>query len=64
MNLPFTERDFLDVFASYNLRFWPVALAFWVLSAGLVIGAVTRGAPHHRALSALLAAMWAWSALG
>jgi len=63
MDLPFSRAEFFDVFAAYNTAWWPAAIALWAVSLGLVIRAFGAGGPPHRALSALLAVHWTWSAL-
>jgi hypothetical protein len=63
VQLPFTQADFLDVFGRYNALLWPGAVLLWVVSAGLVVAAFRARVAPHRALSALLAAHWAWSGL-
>jgi hypothetical protein len=63
MPLPFTSTEFLDVFGAYNSALWPGALALWFISVALVTLAAGMKNPPSRALSALLAAHWAWSAL-
>ena len=61
--LPFTPTEFYDVFGGYNSAFWPGALALWFISVALVALAAGMTSPPSRALSALLAVHWAWSAL-
>ena len=63
MQLPFTRTEFFDVFGTYNSALWPVALALWLVSLGLVLASARTTEPRHRALSALLAVHWGWSAL-
>ena len=62
MRLPFTESEFLDVFAAYNGALWPVALASWLLSL-VALAAVLRGRGWGSAVTALTAGLWAWSAV-
>lgn len=59
--LPFTHSEFLDVFAAYNLAFWPIQPFAWLL--GLVtLVAVVRGDEVNRRLAlSLLALMWLWT---
>jgi hypothetical protein len=64
MTLPFTHEEFFDVFAAYNAALWPAALALWVVSLAVVLLFIRGGNRAHRALCALLAAHWAWSAIG
>lgn len=63
MDLPFTRAEFFDIFAAYNIAWWPAAVALWAVSLGLVIRALGPAGPSHRALGALLAVHWAWSAV-
>ena len=63
MQLPFTPTEFYDVFGAYNSALWPGALALWFISVALVARAAGMTIPPSRALSALLAVHWAWSAL-
>jgi len=63
MQLPFTETQFFDVLAAYNRVLWPAALALWVVSLAAVLLFIRGGNRAHRALCALLAAHWAWSAI-
>lgn len=60
--LPFSHDQFFDVFAAYNRALWPVAAALWLVSLGVFI-LVLRDAHNHRAVTALLAAHWAWAAV-
>lgn len=63
MNLPFTDTQFLDAFGRYNSLLWPAAAVLWVASAVLVAIALRRREAPHRAISLLLAFLWAWSAI-
>lgn len=60
MRLPFTESEFLDVFAAYNGALWPAALAWWLLSL-VALAAVLRGRARGPAVPTLMAGLWAWS---
>jgi hypothetical protein len=63
MTLPFTDEEFFDVLAAYNAALWPAAFALWAVSLAAVLLFVRGGHRGHRALCALLAAHWAWSAV-
>ena len=63
MHLPFTQAQFLDVFAAYNAALWPAALALWLVSVRCAIVLFRGRAPGARGLSALLAVHWGWSAV-
>lgn len=63
MTLPFTQHEFFAVFGAYNAALWPFALALWLASAAALALVLRRvhGDRGDRAVSALLAAHWAWS---
>lgn len=62
MQLPFSEREFLDVFGAYNSALWPVAAVLWVASL-VVFVLVLRGSRIDRSVSLLLAVHWAWAGI-
>lgn len=63
MVLPFTAEQFFDVFRAYNQAVWPAQVFLLVLAvAALVIVAVQRPW-SDRAVSAILALLWAWIAV-
>jgi len=62
MQLPFTEAEFLHAFARYNQLLWPGMVVLWTASVLLVVRAVLGPRPAPRAVSALLAVHFAWSA--
>lgn len=64
MQLPFTLDQFLEVFAEYNQRFWPVAAGFWAASVVGVVLTWREPARWSSRLSTLLAVMWLWNAAG
>jgi hypothetical protein len=60
MDLPFTETEFLAVFARYNQALWPAAAGLWSWTAVTTLA----GARHVRAplsLRTLLVVHWLWS---
>jgi hypothetical protein len=63
MTLPFTPDEFFDVFAAYNERLWPFALALWLLTACAVVVLAVARPVQSRAIPALLALHWAWSGI-
>ncbi len=64
MKLPFSESQFLDVFAAYNRALWPVVLLVWLVTAAFALLWLFRGrGVSGRWLSGLLAFHWAWSGL-
>ena len=63
MQLPFTNEEFFDLFAAYNLELWPALIALWTTSVVVSVLLLSSRRPPHRWISALLTAHWAWSAL-
>jgi hypothetical protein len=63
MSLPFTRSEFLAVFGAYNGALWPAAVVLWIVSLGFGLLLVRGSKPPDRALSALLAVHWGWSAI-
>jgi uncharacterized membrane protein (UPF0136 family) len=61
MTLPFTVRDFLDLFGRYNSGIWPAQLVLYGVAALIVILAVRQERP--RLVPVLLATLWLWSGL-
>ena len=62
VQLPFTEPEFLGIFAAYNSALWPVAVALWLATLGFSVE-LLRGRARPVALSALAVVHWAWSAV-
>jgi len=60
VHLPFTESQFLEVFASYNSAVWPVVVALWIATGWFSV-VLFRGRTSAVALSVLAAVHWAWS---
>jgi hypothetical protein len=63
MTLPFTRDDFFDVFAAYNQRLWPFALALWLLTAYALVRLIRARSGGPWWIPELLAIHWAWAAL-
>jgi hypothetical protein len=62
VQLPFSESQFLDVFAAYNRALWPFAAVLWVVTLVAVVRLV-QGRAGATTIAALLAVHWAWSGL-
>ena len=62
MSLPFTPEQFLGVF-EYNDALWPVVVAFWLASLGVLVVTWRKPAVYGRALTYLLVALWTWNAV-
>jgi Family of unknown function (DUF6064) len=63
VQLPFTKEQFFDVFAAYNASLWPAWVALWIASVVVSVRLLSGRQARGHAISALLAAHWAWSAL-
>lgn len=60
MQMPFSQSEFLDIFAAYNARLWPFALALWLVALAATVVLVKR----HRAgpsMNVVLFWLWAWA---
>jgi Family of unknown function (DUF6064) len=61
MTVPFTSRQFFDVFVAYNMAIWPAQIGAYVL--GLVaVTALWLKLP--KLILSILALMWLWNAIG
>lgn len=63
MTLPFSHDAFLDAFAAFNTTLWPAVVLLWVVTIGFAVRWFRTGCLEGRALFALLAVHWAWSAV-
>lgn len=63
MALPFTDDEFLAVFASYNEAVWPAQLVLTLVGLTAVMLALRGGSASSRIASGLLASMWGWMGL-
>jgi hypothetical protein len=61
--LPFTREQFLQVFAAYNERLWPLVVLLWVVTAYLFVDVMIGRKVRPGVLLTLLAAHWAWAAI-
>lgn len=61
MSLPFTHEQFFDVFRRYNDAIWPMQALLTLL--GLAAVALLFVPGRGRAVSAILAGLWAWMAI-
>lgn len=61
--LPFGAEQFFAVFGDYNLATWPVQLLLYPVAVAAVYFALSRRHARGRAVSLLLALLWAWSAV-
>lgn len=63
MNLPFDRAEFFGVFRAYNEALWPFHVVLLLAGFAAVALAVAGGRAPGRAVSAILAALWAWMAV-
>ena len=61
MTLPFSAREFLELFGRYNAAVWPAQLVLYGIAALIVILVVQQERP--RLVLVLLATLWLWSGL-
>ncbi len=62
--LPFTNEQFLAVFANYNSAIWPSQIAAYLLG-GIAVVLLPRKTPvSDRIVAAILAMMWLWTGVG
>jgi hypothetical protein len=60
MKLPFTVRQFFEVFGKYNLAIWPIQVFAYALGIAAVVLVFTRNAARHNIISGILALYWIW----
>jgi hypothetical protein len=59
--LPFTAREFFDLFGDYNRAVWPAASALFGIAAVILVQVMQRR--HPRLVLTLLGLMWVWMGL-
>jgi hypothetical protein len=64
MDLPFTQEQFIALFATYNAAIWPAQIIMYVLGIVIVAG-FFRPNNHRwgRIIVTLLGGMWLWTAM-
>jgi hypothetical protein len=60
LTLPFTVQQFFEVFTRYNRAVWPAPVVLLVLAAVSLALVLWRPDASSRAVSAILAGLWAW----
>jgi hypothetical protein len=60
MSLPFSEEQFLGVFAEYNRAVWPAQLFLYALAAAAIFLAARRRRHSGKVIAAILALFWLW----
>jgi hypothetical protein len=63
MQMPFTERQFLELFRVYNNAIWPAQLAAYLLGLVCVIVLIARPRWHSSFLLWTLALLWLWNGI-
>jgi hypothetical protein len=61
--LPFTRSEFLGVFESYNQLAGPLVAILWLVWLATIVRWLRSHPTDSRPLFALLATLWAWSAV-
>jgi uncharacterized protein DUF6064 len=62
--MPFTTDQFFGVFARYNLAVWPFQLVLFGAALAAIVLLLRGGASSDRAISGIVALLWAWMAIG
>lgn len=60
MTLPFTQEQFLEVFARYNTAIWPMQIVAYVLGITAVALAIKKTSASGRAIALIPAFLWLW----
>ena len=63
MDLPFTEEQFFEIFAQYNLAVWPMQVVIYALAIAALVLAFWETKYSNRITSAILAFLWLWIGL-
>lgn len=63
MNLPFTQQQFFEVIAAYNVAVWPAQFVLTLLAVAMVVLVIHGPERAGRLVSYGLALLWAWMAL-
>ncbi len=63
MEYPFTQQQFLNVFAQYNLAVFPLQVLFYVLGIAALVFALKKTAGSARIIALILGFFWFWMGL-
>lgn len=63
MSLPFTQQQFLEVFARYNDDLMPLQIGLFLLGLTAYGALIVRRRDSDRVISVILAALWTWSGI-
>ena len=62
-SLPFTERQFFEVFAAYNQAVWPAPIVLTILALGAAALAWRRPGAAAAWITTFLAGLWVWTGI-
>jgi hypothetical protein len=60
MNIPFSVKQFFDIFGAYNNGIWPAQIVAYLLGMLVLWFAVRENKVSSRIISAILAIFWIW----
>jgi Family of unknown function (DUF6064) len=63
MSLPFTQRQFFEVFGRYNDAVMPLQIGLVLLALSAYLALTVRRRDSDRVISVVLAVLWAWGAV-
>lgn len=63
MNPPFTTEQFFEIIEQYNLAVWPMQFVLNLLALVAVALLIRHRASSDRAISSILAILWAWTGI-
>jgi hypothetical protein len=61
--LPFTQAQFLELFAAYNQAIWPAQIAAYLLGLVALACVLRPSRTSYRLVAGVLAAMWLWTGI-
>ena len=60
MNLPFSIKQFLDVFGIYNQAVWPMQIVLYLFAVVAIVLAFKKFKNSDKIVSIILAFFWLW----
>ena len=63
MTLPFTQREFFEVFGRYNEAVTPLQIGLVLLGVSAYVALTVRRRDSDRVISLILAGLWSWAGL-
>ena len=61
MNIPFTVKQFLGVFESYNVSVWPMQVIAYLLGVTVIVLIFKRWRHSSQIAATILSLMWIWN---